>query len=1059
MVLGVHPHTSFPDYERIPSSHNAKMRAKRHRMHQKHAMIRGVLPAANELRVEGLDPHAYAEGWQTGMVLAVDRPHPILSWTIPTPPREMRGATPDACRVVMRVSPFHEINQAFNVSSAGPKQSSDTGNETDTNTHPAAHELLLNSNWDSGVLTSIDSSVMYDGPTLDAGARYCFAVWWRDQVSQTWSHPSELACFEMGLPNSLWDLLSEWIGDDQFNLVRSPEFHLSATTLLTAVAARLYVSGLGFAQVYVNGHHVSHNESLGVGWTRYDKRALYVVYSVLPTLRSGKNVIGAMLGAGWRDHYAFPSKNTPAGDDKEDVSSAGYTARVIRAVLRIQLSNGQWINIKKAATSPSWSGAPGPVSFDSIFDGETFDERLELQNWSEPGNTDDKWTPLPNVQTQVWARHSIMSAQGVPPIRELAVHSPVSISQVGLGHFIIDFGENLAGVCRVANIPDADPGTILTLRHAEVKMHPPYGIFGVNGTYLYYDNLRKALATDRFVYGMPNPDKHTHRVWQPTFTYHGFRYAELTGWPCAVGEPCRAPDIVRVQLGSAVEQTGSVVTSNPTLNAISKMALGSQQANLMSVPTDCPQRDERLGWMGDVGLSATSMFLHFDMAAFVDAYLDSISDEENPRDGSLPDVVPFYRYGERPGDPSWTAAFPTLLWNRYSFDGDLTPYLRHRSSLRRYLRGLSTAVRDAGGLSNMTQWGHYGDWVPAAPESKPSITFTSAASWISSLGQALELATAVGGPTANAETHEYKKTREEATRAFLDVFYDSSVHVFGNGGQTAGALGLELGILSPREQHAAFKEFQERITASPRLQVGIIGARVLLSALVKGGRADLAMRLMTQEQFPSFGFMTSPSNAEPATSNMWELWDAPTQGPDMNSRNHHMFSSVGAFVFDAAGLVGASGNHHPLVTRFRPLRLRVGGCCGELHRACFRTKLMRARVSFCWNQTAVPIGANATLTHVSVSVGAAIKRTEISVPLLNRDSSALRIRERQGLLFAGNIYTSTKVINITSVVGVEPVASVVVDESTPARLIKLFMGAGSYEFSVFEHGTRGWHTP
>ena len=120
---------------------------------------------------------------------------------------------------------------------------------------------------------------------------------------------------------------------------------------------------------------------------------------------------------------------------------------------------------------------------------------------------------------------------------------------------------------------------------------------------------------------------------------------------------------------------------------------------------------------------------------------------------------------------------------------------------------------------------------------------------------------------------------------------------------------------------------------------------------------------------------------------------------------------------------------------------------------------MRARVSFCWNQTAVPIGANATLTHVSVSVGAAIKCIEISVPLLNPDSSALRIRERQGLLFAGNIYTSTKVINITSVVGVEPVASVVVDESTPARLIKLFIGPGSYEFSVFEHGTRGWHTP
>jgi len=449
--------------------------------------------------------------------------------------------------------------------------------------------------------------------------------------------------------------------------------------------------------------------------------------------------------------------------------------------------------------------------------------------------------------------------------------------------YIVDFGENLSGFCRLKVTGPA--GTKITLRHAEVLQHPPYGPADGN---IYIGNLRSAKATDVFILKGSGQEE----IFEPHFTYHGFRYVEVSGYPGQLS----VDSITQIHFRSNLTVRTHFNSSSQILNRIQMAALMGQGSNLMSVPTDCDQRDERLGWMGDSSLSADSIALNYDAAAFLDNWLRDIIAEEG-KDGSLPDVVPFARYGHRPGDPSWSAALPNNLWARYSIDGDSSPAKLYWDQLMLYFDNIAAQIKNAGSLR---KWpASYGDWVPAGP--KVANQVPAAFNYIVNLQQSAHLATVIG------KKDDSTKLQTLATATIAQFNHEFLVgECWDNCGQTSYALAVVAGCMNASMEAKVTSKLVDDIVNIQKnhVTVGIIGAKALFPALTMLKQKQVALDLAEQTTYPSWGYMLY-NELEPATTSLWELWNSPTQGPGMNSRNHHMFSSISEWIVKTIG--GAKG--------------------------------------------------------------------------------------------------------------------------------------------------------
>eukprot|EP00300_Choanocystis_sp_HF-7_P021231 c20754_g1_i3.p1 GENE.c20754_g1_i3~~c20754_g1_i3.p1 ORF type:complete len:1027 (+),score=203.08 c20754_g1_i3:42-3122(+) len=832
--------------------------------------------------------------------------------------------------------------------------------------------------------------VMYNGPKLSALTRYCATVAMSvefpesSRYHRTPAAVRNTACFETSTFNDDWND-TQWIGRQDSNLLRS-SFQVASNDLEQAVAARMLVSGLGWARPHLNGQIVSKSEKLGVGWSTYAKRCLFVTYDVLDALQIGENAFGVELGFAWRDRTVFPWLSGKSDEP--------YTPRALRMKLLLQFGNGSWsellaTRVTAESTEDSnlydWRGAQGPITADSVYDGETWDARLEKFGWDRSAYDTRGWQQVASVQSESWAQTAQMAPSEFPPVRTISTHNCSVLVSTNDGAntaaYLFDCGLNQAGVAAIT-LPSMSSGQTLTLRHAETLMHPPYGTFYPSNTsaWVYTDNLDTAQATDRYI----SNGNDQGRVYSPVFTYHGFRYIVLLGWPVAAD----APTVMMDHFRTAVELTGHVVTSDDTLNAIQRMAVGAQLSNLMSVITDCPQRDERLGWMGDAGLSADSMAINFDMAALHNHIMDEIVDELGD-DGSVPDVVPHMRLGKRPGDPSWSAAFVQIAYAQYKYMGNIQIFQKYSNEIARYLDNIAQQVEQGGGLSKMASWGPYGDWVPAKDDQKPSTTLTSAFNWIVNLKQAKEMSQAIGD-TAGAAMYDAKLSavKAEAIRAFLRRSDDGAV-VFGNNGQTALSLGLSSDLFENDDDTllAILTNLINDVTARDyHVTVGIIGAKELFTSLSRYGHGPLALKVLQGKTAPGYGYMLS-SPYEPAINNMWELWYSDVEGPAMNSRNHHMFSSVSLFIYYLAGLndIRTTG-----LGTTSPLHLHVGGCCGGLTHATIQVATNRGDLSFAWTahplsvSASVPTGLEARLFVPMQLLGIARNGSVTCEGLLNR---------------------------------------------------------------------------
>ncbi len=714
-------------------------------------------------------------------------------------------------------------------------------NHTERNQKQSAYQILVATRpelldqdkadqWDSGKVASEESiQVTYGGKALESGRTYHWKVRYWDQQDKP-SPYSAAARFEMGLlGREEWK--GQWIGGA--NLLRS-EFKLAEAP----VRARAYVCGLGYYELRINGAKVGDNV-LDPAWTTYDKRVLYTTYDVTSYLRHGANALSVMLGNGW------------------------FHSRALLLQMNVEVAGGKQMSI---VSGPGWKVHDGPIISDGVWDGETYDARLETPGWDLPGFDDASWS----AAQLVTGPQGTISAQTMPSIQVVDTLVPVTMTNPRPGVYVYDMGQNFSGWAQLR--VRGPRGAAITLRFSELVYD--------NGM-INRDNIRGAKARDIYILRGEGPE-----VYEPRFTYHGFRYVELTGYPGAPSLDTLRGRVVH----TAVGEVGNFVASKQILNQVQKLIRWSQLTNLHSIPTDCDQRDERQGWMGDAQVTAETAMLNFDMAAFYSNFIRDIGDIQDP-DGTITDTVP-HRYGSRPADPAWGTAYPQLCWYMWEQYGDRRILEENYDGLKKYVEFLQSRAPD-----NVLRYSHYGDWV--AVEHTPA-EFVSAAYYYYDV-QILQRVAQVLGKSADAQA--YAQLADQIKEALNRAFFNVDTGNYANGTQTANAMALYLGLAAKDKQGAVARNLTNDIVYAHDTHVttGFIGVKFLMPALTQIGRADLAYELATQTTYPSWGYMVTRG-----ATTLWELWQE-KRGPSMNSHNHAMFGSVGAWFYQGLAGIGLDG--------------------------------------------------------------------------------------------------------------------------------------------------------
>ena len=736
--------------------------------------------------------------------------------------------------------------------------------------------------WDSNKVISEKDNVRYSGPALKSGNAYFWKVRWWDHHGNI-AESEETGHFLMGILNVKdWNNIP-WIAAPP-SITTAPLFMKNVSIdPKTVTRAILYVSGLGFCKPFVNGNDLNARFdppiALIPGWTNYRLRVPYSMYNVTNEILQAKSTetkLEILLGIGWRNRKDYPRKDPHIEPHPDSIP------RVLRVKLHVEFTNQSIINV--AISDSSWSVTSSGIVQDSIYLGETYNASISKDPHRPKLNA--LVTDGPNGQ---------MYLPGIPPIVEVGIEKPIKIydrkdkNGIVMSQ-IVDFGNNSAGYCLI----NVKGSTHVTIHHAEVPMHPPYG--EADGS-LYYDNLQGASQLDTII------SDGTLETYKPSFTYHGFRYAEITGLTLTEN------DIQKIVIHTNVELNGEVTTSSQILNAIQASAVRSQSSNLMSVPTDCDQRDERLGWMGDAGLSSYSMMLNFHMADFYVHYLKLIRDELIS--GTLPDVVPYYRYGARPADPAWGDAFIEILVWYGLINKDQSVWAEYFNDTYRYITTLAKKIPPEG-IGKL--YSYYGDWVPPPGQPKVNGSFVSAFCLINGLKDVESFALILN------KTDDVKSLDElfgSTHDAFIHAFMTKD-GCFLNKSQASYVLPLALGFWNANDGISIdfVNSFKGRDHS--HMTSGIIGARQIFDVLVDiVNQRDLALELAEQVDYPSWGYMIY-NPYEPATG-MWELWNSHNGSAVMNSRNHHMFSSISSYVrAQAAGLVLPKGTCGFDTIQFRP---------------------------------------------------------------------------------------------------------------------------------------------
>ncbi|MGY1495899.1 family 78 glycoside hydrolase catalytic domain [Streptomyces sp. QTS52] len=625
-------------------------------------------------------------------------------------------------------------------------------------------------------------------------------------------------------------------------------------------SARVYASALGVYELEINGKPVG-DQVLAPGWTNYRKRIQSQTYDVTKLLARGDNAIGASLANGWWAGKVGIGWSRQYGDTPALV-----------AKVRITYTDGsvQWI-----ATDDSWKAAGGPYVKADLQDGETYDAGLKPSGWSRPGFDDAAWEPATSLES----RSALLVPQSDEPVRATQVLKARTMTEPTPGAYVYDLGQNMVGVSRLTLTGSA--GQTVRIRYAEV--------LNKNGT-LYTDNFRSARVTDRYTFA-----KTGTATYEPTFTQHGFRYIEITG----VSEPSALSDVKGVVWGSDLPSTGTLKTSDTMLNQLVSNISWSQRGNFLSIPTDTPARDERLGWTGDISLFAPTANYLVDTRAFLSHWMADVRNSQYAN-GDLPAVVPTPQGQFGDSGVGWSDVMITVpysVWRSY----DDTRILRENyPAMQKFFQ----FVRDSAG-PDLLEPGRTtfftNDWLHLDDPTEQGILGT--AYYAENARMMAETAKALGD---DAAASEYAKLSADIRTAFTSAYVAADGTVKGNS-QTGYAMALGMNLVSdPALVEKTGEKFVAKLALTDyHLRTGFIGTPLLLPALSRIGRADLAYKMLLHKDYPSWGYEV----ASGATT-MWERWNSIMPngdfGPvDMNSFNHYAYGAVGDWMFQNIGGLSA----------------------------------------------------------------------------------------------------------------------------------------------------------
>lgn len=726
--------------------------------------------------------------------------------------------------------------------------------------------------WKSGRIMSDESVlVSYNGPELKPGQKYFWQVkvWDNKGKESKWS---ETASWETGLLTPAgWT--AKWIemAEDTLRYSPSPHFRKEFAISKSIKKATIYATAHGFYELHINGKKVG-DQIFTPGWTTYGKRLQYQVYDVTTMLSKGPNAIGAVLGDGWyRGTLAWGN------------NWAIYGKRLgLLLQMKITYSDGTETVI---ISDGSWKASnDGAIRMSDLYNGETYDANKKLTGWDLPTYDDNKWQ---RVVTGSYPMNTIIASEGVP-VRKIQEIKPVKIFRTPKGSLVADMGQNMVGWIRLK--VSGPKGTTVTVRHAEVL--DKFGEF-------YTENYRSAKT--QLIYTLAGNGA---EVYEPRFSFMGFRFVEITGFP---GE-LTTDNLTGVVVHSDMKVTGNYESSNPLLNQLQHNIQWGQKGNFVDVPTDCPQRDERLGWTGDAQAFCRTAAFNYDVASFFTKWLQDVSADQRAG-GEVPVVIPDVLNAQGSSTASASAG-----WGDVAVIAPMTLYTVYADKrlLEKQYPGMKAWVeyirKNAGGSMIWKNGSIYGDWLfyhpPVNNHSEPDgfteHDFISTAFYAYST-DLLSKAAGILGKTED-ETF-YRNLYEKIKAVFINEYVTPAGRV-GTNSQTSYVLALMFDLLPEnlRPKAAAFlvNDIKSRRN---HLSTGFLGTPFLCHVLSQNGYTDVAYDLLTQETYPSWLYPVKMG-----ATTIWERWDGQKtdstfQDAGMNSFNHYAYGAIGDWMYRvSAGL-------------------------------------------------------------------------------------------------------------------------------------------------------------
>ncbi len=630
---------------------------------------------------------------------------------------------------------------------------------------------------------------------------------------------------------------------------KSPYLRREFEVARAVAKARVYVTAKGVYRLYINGKRVG-DDYFTPGWTNYHERIQYQTYDVTSQLQEGANAVAMVLGDGWyTGHIAW------AGRKQYGASTRGL------AQLEITYTDG---STETVATDSSWQGRHGAILASDNLMGETYDARQEIPNWNKFGAEAKGWNP---VETEALGNVPIVASVG-SVVRKYTEIKPLTIKEAPKGAYIYDLGQNMVGWVRLKVKGKA--GTSVRLRFAEM-LNPDGSI--------YVTNLRGARATDTYTLKGEGTEEY-----EPYFTFHGFRYVEVTGYPSVPTKDA----ITGVVVTSAFTHNGEFACSNPMVMKLQHNILWGQMGNYLEVPTDCPQRDERLGWMGDAQVFIRTACFNTDVSTFMTKWVQDVR-EAQAKNGGYSDVSPYLGTAGNAA-PAWGDAGVIVPWTVYTFYNDTRIIAKHYASMVRWIEYIREGNPDL--IWAQRSGNNYGDWLSINANTPSTVLSTAYFAYSTRL---LAKMARVLGKTDDAE--KYDKLFQDIRSAFQAKFLASDGMIQGNT-QTCYLVALHFDLLPENlRKIAAERLAKDVLSKGTHLSTGFVGVGYLNPVLTHEGYSDLAYKLLLNDTFPSWGY-----SIKQGATTIWERWDGWTtdkgfQDPGMNSFNHYSLGSVGEWLY------------------------------------------------------------------------------------------------------------------------------------------------------------------